>query len=70
MQNNDIENEGYKKQFIKNRINKNDDTEGKERVFFICLLIIMVFSIWLNTIAPLLTVALFITYDQLYFKNR
>ena len=58
------------KESIKNKANKNDDAEQKERKFFVCILIIMIFSIILNTIAPLLTVGLIITYDQLYVKNR
>lgn len=58
------------KESIKNKTNENDDAEQKERKFFVYILIIMIFSIILNTIAPLLTVGLIITYNQLYVKNR
>ena len=65
-----MENEGYIKENIKNRINENDDTEQKERAFFIFVMILLLLSMVLNTLAPLLALGLIIIFDVHYIRNR
>lgn len=55
---------------FKNKLDEKDDIEQKERIFFIFVIILMLFSMFFNTLAPLLTLGLIMTFDVLYIRNR